>query len=365
MCTRVFNFYEGSYAVTGKNTDWFYPMDARVYINPVGIKKQGMSQELAKFLQVPKDDILSWRAKYQSIAYYIYGELPKVEGYQETEFCSMDGMNSEGLAVNVLADAQSTFKDVKEPSANKIATIRFSQYLLDRFATVKKAVKHIKKNELFLFDPGVPNKSDRQAWFHFTLSDPSGDSAVIEFKKGNVEIYHDKSYIVTTNQPSYNVQLDLMKYWEYQWTPQDDTPEQEEKILTTVPGGSSSVQRFERAAYYTHFVQPAQNTQLAVAQTKGIMSTVSTPMQFSKYGKDQERYTHTIWTTLSDQMNKRYYFQPAYTMNSMYIDMPTENLKVSKYAQVAQEKDNHYDLNESSGDIAEQLTNENKTPFMT
>jgi len=64
----------------------------------------------------------------------------------------MDGMNSEGLAVNVLADAQSTFKGVKEPGANKISTIRFSQYLLDRFATVKKAVKHIKKNELFLFN---------------------------------------------------------------------------------------------------------------------------------------------------------------------------------------------------------------------
>jgi len=32
---------------------------------------------------------------------------------------------------------------------------------------------------------------------------------------------------------------------------------------------------------------------------------------------------------------------------------------------VAQEKDNHYDLNESSGDIAEQLINENETPFMT
>jgi len=68
-----------------------------------------------------------------------------------------------------------------------------------------------------------------------------------------------------------------------------------------------------------------QNAQLAVAQTKGIMSTVSTPMQFSKYDKDQERYTHTIWTTLSDQMNKRYYFQPAYTMNSMYLDLPTED----------------------------------------
>jgi hypothetical protein len=40
----------------------------------------------------------------------------------------------------------------------------------------------------------------------------------------------------------------------------------------------------------------------------------------------------------------------------MYLDMPAEDLKISKYVQVAQEKDNFYDLNESSGDIAEQLT---------
>jgi len=32
---------------------------------------------------------------------------------------------------------------------------------------------------------------------------------------------------------------------------------------------------------------------------------------------------------------------------------------------VAQEKDNHYDLNESSDDIVEQLISENETPFMT
>ena len=363
MCTRVFNFYEENYAVTGKNTDWFYPMDARVYINPAGIDKQGMSQKLASFLKIPQNEVLTWQAKYQSIAYYIYGELPKIEGYQETEFCSMDGINSEGFAVNVLADAQCTFKDVDEPGTNKIATIRFSQYLLDTFATVNNAVKHLKKNELFLFDPGVPNKSDRPAWFHFTLSDPLGDSAVIEFNKGKIEIYHDKSYVVTTNQPSYDVQLDIMKYWEYQWAPQGDTPEQEEKILTTVPGGSSSVQRFERAAYYTHFSRPLEDAQLAVAQTRGIMATVSTPMHFSQYGKDQERYTHTIWTTISDQMNKRYYFQPADTMNSMYLDMPLENSKKSKYVQVAQEKENHYDLNKSSGDIADQLVDENMTPF--
>lgn len=360
MCTRVFNFDQGNYAITGKNTDWFYPMDARVYINPVGLKKQGMSEPLARFYNIPTEDILSWQSAYQSIIYYAYGKLPELEdqGYQDTEFCAMDGMNSKGLAVSVLADSKSTFNDVQEPGSDKIATIRFSQYLLDCFSSVAEAIIAIEKNPPFLFDPGVPNKSARPAWFHFALSDPSGNSAIIEFKEGELEIYQSPEYVVMTNQPSYDVQLNLLKYWQYQWSPEDG------EILATVPGGTSSVQRFERASYYQHFTQPLTEPKLAVSQTKGIMSTVATPMQFSKDGQEHDRYVYTIWTTLCDQMNQRFYFQPSQTMNSMYLDMPEPEIsKSAHFVQIAEERDNDYLLNDSSGDISAQLTKAEQAPF--
>lgn len=372
MCTRVFNFKHNCYAITAKNTDWFYPMDTRVYINPEGVTKRGMSDSLMNHYnecpllkdKIETEDILSWRSKYQSICYYIYGKLPKRIGYFDIEFCAMDGMNSAGLAVSVLADSKSSFKMVQQPGTNKIATIRFSQYLLDSFATVTEAVKHIKDHPPFLFDPGVPNKSDRDAWFHFALSDPSGDSAIIEFNKGKADIYHNSDYVIVTNQPSYDVQLNILQYWQYQWQPNLKGGEKDGAILTTVPGGTSSVQRFERASYYLNFIQPLTCPKQAVSQTKGIMSTVTTPMNFSKEGEIKERYSYTIWTTLCDQMNRRYYFQPSQTMNSMYLDLLAQHISFSGYVQVAKEEENDYWLNDSAGDISAQLKKTAYPPFV-
>lgn len=371
MCTRVFNFKRDSYAITAKNTDWFYPMNTRLYINPEGVTKQGMTDSLRQHYnecpvlthKIEKEDVLTWQSKYQSICYYIYGQLPKRVGYTDIEFCAMDGMNSTGLAVSVLADSKSSFKRVQHPGKNKIATICFSQFLLDSFATVKEAVKHIELNPPFLFDPGVPNKSNRDAWFHFALSDPSGDSAIIEFNKGVAEIYHHPDYVIVTNQPSYDVQLNILQYWQYQWQPDIKGGEKDGAILTTVPGGTSSVQRFERAYYYQHFIQPLACPKQAVAQTKGIMSTVTTPMNFSKDGENKERYSYTIWSTLCDQMNKRYYFQPSQTMNSMYLNLLDQKPNYAGYVQIATEQNNNYWVNDSAGDVSAQLEQTEHTPF--
>lgn len=373
MCTRVFNFNNNKYAITGKNTDWFYPMDCRVYLNPEGKYKQGMSQALANHFKISNKDILTWESRFDSVGYYIYGQLPKIADYNDIEFCSMDGMNSAGLAVSVLADSKSSFKDVKTRGKNKISTIRFSQYLLDCFENVAEAIEQIGKNEFYLFDPGVPNKSDRFAWFHFALSDPSGNSAIIEFEEGIAKIYNNSDYVIMTNQPSYDVQLKIMDYWQYQWTPEEIAPKEDEEVepvelgdpkLTSTPGGTSSVQRFERASYYHRFVQPLPDSKYAVAQTKGIMSTVTTPMQFSKDENPKDRYTYTIWTTLCDQMNKRYYFQPNQTMNSMYLDLQAQTKSYSQFVQVAkEEKRDVYWLNDSSGDISAQLEKADFPPF--
>jgi penicillin V acylase-like amidase (Ntn superfamily) len=44
-----------------------------------------------------------------------------------------------------------------------------------------------------------------------SLSDKSGDSAVIEYKDGKPQIYHDRRYTVMTNEPTYDVQIENLK----------------------------------------------------------------------------------------------------------------------------------------------------------
>ncbi len=90
-------------------------MECRLYITPEDIHKQGISTSLADHFKISSEDILAWESKYQSICYYFYGQLPKIEDYVSIELCAMDAMQP------------------------------------------------------LLFDAGVPNKSARDAWLHFQL----------------------------------------------------------------------------------------------------------------------------------------------------------------------------------------------------
>ena len=46
---------------------------------------------------------------------------------------------------------------------------------------------------------------------HLAIEDASGDSAIIEFVKGQPLIHHGKEYRVMTNDPPYDEQLAILK----------------------------------------------------------------------------------------------------------------------------------------------------------
>ncbi|NWK73595.1 linear amide C-N hydrolase [Acinetobacter sp. SwsAc6] len=48
---------------------------------------------------------------------------------------------------------------------------------------------------------------------HLSLSDATGDSAIIEYLAGKQVIHHDASYQVMTNSPIFDQQLALNQYW--------------------------------------------------------------------------------------------------------------------------------------------------------
>ena len=77
---------------------------------------------------------------------------------------------------------------------------------------------------------------------HLSLTDPTGDSAVMEYLDGKVVIHHGKKYQVMTNSPTYEKQLTLNDYW----SRMDNT-----KVL---PGSHQSEDRFVRASYYLKFM---------------------------------------------------------------------------------------------------------------
>ena len=123
------------------------------------------------------------------------------------EVSTTDGMNEKGLVANLLwlVESQYPKKDKKKPT---IAISLWAQYILDNFGTVSEAVDALNKEPFVVVTDNVPGQK-RLATLHLSISDSSGDSAIVEYIDGKQVIHHGKQYQVMTNSPTFDKQLAL------------------------------------------------------------------------------------------------------------------------------------------------------------
>lgn len=95
----------------------------------------------------------------------------------------------------------------------------WTQYVLDNFATVDEAVAELSKEKFRIDAPDLPNGV--QSRLHLAISDPSGDSAIFEYRDGKLEIHHGRQCQVMTNSPFYDDQLAILGYWAADRRPDD------------------------------------------------------------------------------------------------------------------------------------------------
>jgi penicillin V acylase-like amidase (Ntn superfamily) len=110
-------------------------------------------------------------------------------------------MNESGLVANLLWLAESEYPT---PQANKpsLALSLWAQYVLDNFATVQQAVDALSGEPFTVVTANVPGE-ERLATVHLSVSDATGDSAIIEYIGGKQIIHHDRKYQVMTNSPTF------------------------------------------------------------------------------------------------------------------------------------------------------------------
>ena len=98
---------------------------------------------------------------------------------------------------------------------------------------------------------------------HVSLSDATGDSAVIEFVDGEMRIWHDRSYQVMTNEPTYDRQLAVLEYW------QNVNPRE------FLPGTVRASDRFVRAHFYINAVTQSADPRIAAASVFSVIREAS------------------------------------------------------------------------------------------
>ncbi len=304
-CTRALYTGSDSVVITGRSMDWLEDMHSDLWAYPKGIKRDGAAG--------PKS--IEWTSKYGNLT---------VSGYNAG---TTDGINEKGLVANLLYLAES---DYGTPTGDipLMSISLWAQYALDNFATVAEAVNVLEKEPFLIVAPLLPNGMPAQ--LHLGLSDETGDSAILEYVGGKLQIHHSKEYTVMTNSPIFSKQLALNAYWK------------EIGGLTFLPGTFRAADRFARASFLIGIIPKELSPKLAtavpdqsfinqaLASVMGVIRSVSVPLGITTPG--EPNLSSTIWRTVSDQKNKVYLFDSATSPNTFWV--PLADLDLSAGAPI-------------------------------
>jgi len=282
--------------ITGRSMDWPYDFNTHFYIIPRGARNEGIR------------DGLVWESQFGAVV--AAGAMTpggRIDGV-------FDGLNERGLGANLLYLAEADFGPAPSTAKPKISMGAWVTYVLTQFATVAEVVKAFETNPIYIvpatFGPGGAGKPT----VHLSLTDASGDSAIIEYLGGKPVIHHNRAYQVMTNSPVFEDQLTLNKYWE------------RVDGAKMLPGSHQSEDRFVRATYYLKRLGNAETTpRKQIAGVMSVMRNISVP-----WGSPDPLHPNiapTYWRTVLDHGRRVYYFESTLSPFVVAVDLKTIDFK--------------------------------------
>lgn len=236
---------------------------------------------------------LTWTSKYGSVIATAF------------DIISVDGINEAGLAGHVLWLAESTY-GTPDDSRTQLSQAIWLQYFLDNFATVAEAVQWIANTDVQVVRMDDPTGGAPPA-IHLALDDATGDSAIIEYTDGKPNVYHSRDYLVMTNSPTFDQQLELVT--RFAGLGGDDP----------LPGDTLAEDRFARASYYVgRLPQPTSQVE-AIAGMFSVIRNAAQPFRIPDPGKPDA--SQTIWQVVLDLTNKRYVYESTTRPNIVWVDL--------------------------------------------
>mgnify|MGYP003583459555 CR=1 FL=1 len=323
-CTRLVYLGANDDVITARSMDWKVDVATNLWVFPRGAKRDGLAGPGS----------LQWTSRYGSVI---------ASGY---DISTTDGMNEKGLVANLLWLVESEYP--KEGSRKPgLAISLWAQYVLDNFATVAEAVAALRKEPFSLVTDAVPGET-RLATLHLSMSDASGDSAIVEYIGGKQVIHHGRQYQVMTNSPVFDQQLALNAYWK--------------QIGGTVmlPGTNRSSDRFARASFYVNAIPKSEDAKTALASVFSVIRNASVPYGITT--PDEPNISSTRWRTVADHKRRLYFFESAMTPNTFWVDL--NRLDFSPKAPVLKLDLGADQRNVFAGEVADKFQPSPPMPFL-
>ena len=290
-CSRVTWIGLDGLVVTGRTMDWPYGFNSHMYVFPRGTEHDGSGGQ----------NSLTWIARYGTV---VLAGTTDPDGKIDGVF---DGMNEKGLVANLLYLAETDFGPAPANNKPRISFCAWTQYVLSRYATVEEVVEAFQEDSVYIVPINFGPGKKAHPTVHMSVSEPSGNSAIIEYIRGKPVIHHGREHQVMTNSPTYDQQLALNGYWKAR------------DGANTLPGSHQSDDRFVRASYYLSRLPETKDARQAAAGVFSVMRNVSVP-----WGQPDEQHPNiapTYWRTVLDQKNLRYYFESTLSPNIVWVDL--------------------------------------------
>ncbi|HWL58394.1 MAG TPA: linear amide C-N hydrolase [Paracoccus sp. (in: a-proteobacteria)] len=283
-CTRFVYHGINDQIITARSMDWKTDTGTNLWVLPRGMKRDGKAGP----------NSIEWTAKYGSVVASAY------------DVSTTDGMNEAGLVTNLLWLVESEYPHFDGTGKPGLTIAAWAQYVLDNFATVAEAVEALESEPFVVVTDNVPGE-ERLTTLHLSISDSTGDSAIVEYIGGKQVIHHSRDYQVMTNSPIFEEQLALESYWR--------------QIGGTVmlPGTNRASDRFARASFYVNAIPKTEDAVETLASVFGVIRNTSVP--FGLTTPDQPNISSTRWRTVADHKRMLYFFESALTPNTFWVDL--------------------------------------------
>jgi len=287
-CTRAVFLGKDNTTITARSMDWKSDVGTNLWIFPNKVARTGMAGP----------NSIKWTSKYGSVI---------ASGY---DLSSTDGVNEKGLVANLLWLVESEYPNPNKSKKPTLSLSLWAQYVLDNFATVNEAIAVLEKEPFIVVTDQVPGEK-RLAALHLSISDSSGDSAIIEYIDGKAVIHHNKAYQVMTNSPTFDKQLALNAYWQ--------------QIGGTVmlPGTNRASDRFARASFYINAVPKDASPDDSLASVFSVIRNVSVPYGLNT--EEEPNISSTRWRSVVDHKRQLYFFESAVSPNIFWVDLKDIN----------------------------------------
>ncbi len=278
---------------------------------------------------------MPWKVKYGYVGFAPPGEK-----------LVDDGLNEKGLHVGgFFFPGYAQYEKVAEADyPSTISCLEVVSWILANCSSVAQAREELQKIHVAAV---VFTKLGYAPPLHMFISDKSGDTAIVEYTAGKLNIYDNKVNVIT-NSPDYIWQTTNLR--NYIGLKAENNPAMtingnkfaqlgQGSGALGLPGDFTPPSRFVRAVFLVNSALPSKNIDEGIANAFHILNQFDIPLGAVK-GEEGgvTTYDTTQWTSASDLTNARYFYHTYNDRSVRMVDLKELDLNAAD-AKVIKDQD--------------------------